>query len=213
MSSVIEFISSVNKIAVLAFVAVLGFLVYEMKRMSDEKKKREKPIVPTLDLQKPGVQQNHNFTPLPKAPEKERSYTGVLVIGFVAFLTLIGVVAYLITSQIQAKKSTPVAPVVTEISSAGLRLYSSDWKEFTDLKALKPVPGEKIFIGIQTIQEADIDRARIKVNEKDWKINDITTSFNPDLKVYYKEYVVATGEAMLKISAQLHSASDGWLGD
>ena len=73
--------------------------------------------------------------------------------------------------------------------------------------------GKKIIIGIQTIVEADIDRARIKINTKDWQISDITTLFNPQLKVYYREYIVATGTAQLKIDAQLHSASDGWLGE
>jgi hypothetical protein len=37
--------------------------------------------------------------------------------------------------------------------------------------------------------------------------------YNAEKKMYYKEYVVATGESRLKIDAQLHSATDGWLGD
>lgn len=213
MTSVLEFVGSVNKIAIIAFIAVLGFLVYEAKRMIDDKKRHEKPTVPTLELVAAQKQPVQNFTPLPKVEKKEHSYGGLIAIGVVAFLILIGVAVYFITSQIRAKKSTPVAPIVTEISSAGLRIYSLDWKEYTDLKTKRPMPGEKVYIGIQTIQEADIDRARIKVNERDWQISDITTSFNPDLKVYYKEYEIATGTAMLKIAAQLHSASDGWLGD
>ena len=71
----------------------------------------------------------------------------------------------------------------------------------------------KVYVGIQTIDEADIDRARIKINEKDWNVAHITSQFNKDKKVYYREYTIASGESKLKIDAQLHSETDGWLGD
>ncbi len=213
MTSFIEFIVSVNKIALLAFFAVLGFLVYEVKRMRDEKRKHEKPSVPVLDLTKKSEVQKISYTPLPQTPKKESSITGVIIIGIIAFLIVVGLGIYLVRSQVNEKKSMPTAPIITEISSAGLRIYDKEWNEYSDLNVKRPQPGELVYIGIQTIQEADIDRARIKINEKDWKINDITTSFNDERQVYYKEYVIATGTALLQISAQLHSASDGWLGD
>jgi heme/copper-type cytochrome/quinol oxidase subunit 2 len=213
MSSFIEFIVSVNKIALVAFVAVLGFLVYEVKRMRDEKRKHEQPTVPVLDLKKNPEPQKATYTPLPTFPKKESAFSPLLIVGILSFIIVIGVAIYFVRSQMNERKSTPIAPIITEISSAGLRIYDKSWNEYTDFKVKRPQDGEIVYIGIQTIQEADIDRARIKINEKDWKINDITTSFNPERQVYYREYMIATGTALLQISAQLHSASDGWLGD
>lgn len=213
MTSFVEFIVSVNKIALVAFIAVLGFLIYEVKRMKDEKRKHEKPTVPVLDLATNATPPKQSYTPLPLPPKKEGTPAGIFIIGALAFFIVIGVVIYIVQSKVTEKKSTPVAPIITEISSAGLRMYDKNWNEYSDLKTKRPTPGELVYIGIQTIQEADIDRARIKINEKDWKINDITTSFNEQHQVYYKEYIIATGTALLQISAQLHSASDGWLGD
>lgn len=213
MSSFVEFIVSVNKIALLAFIAVLGFLIYEGKRLHDEKKKHEKPTIPTLDLKKNIEPPKASYTPLPQLTKKEKSFPLLAVVGVISFVIIIGVSIYLVRSQATAKKSIPIAPIITEVSSAGLRIYDRNWNEYKDFKERRPKDGEIVYIGIQTIVEADIDRARIKINEKDWKINDITTSFNEDHKVYYKEYIIATGTALLQISAQLHSASDGWLGD
>jgi len=39
MEGFIDFIVSINKIALFAFIVVLGFLVYEVKKMIDERKK------------------------------------------------------------------------------------------------------------------------------------------------------------------------------
>lgn len=220
MDGLIEFVLSINKIALLAFFAVLGFLIFEVKKMNDEKKKKEKPVIPQFnDAIIKGPVEQMTSTPLPqkllvKKAGNENSTIFMIGIGVV---TLVGVIFILIiTYKTNLKKqqiaSTPV-PIIREITSAGLKVYNMKWEDIELKKNDKAQPGEKLYIGIQTIVEADIDRARIKVNAKDWQISDITTLFNSQLKVYYKEYIVATGTAQLKIDAQLHSASDGWLGE
>jgi len=220
MESVINFVVSINKIALLAFFSVLGFIVYEIKKTLDDKKKKEKPIVPQFN-DKMQVQplSTINSTPLTSITALHTAEKGgnpflMIIIGVVSFI-LVGVLsffAYRINLEKQKVASTSV-PIVREISSAGLKVYDTQWVEIESKKNNKAKFGEKLYVGIQTIIEADIDRARIKINTKDWQISDITTLFNPTLKVYYKEYIVATGTAQLKIDAQLHSASDGWLGD
>lgn len=219
MSGFFDFIVSINKIALLAFLVVFGFLIYEIKKMIDEKKKKEKPVVPQFnDKTQVQPQASANNTPLPplialKKNEKMGSPLLMIIIGVVS---LIGVVILIIVSYnttIAKNKSAASIPIVREIQSAGLQVYDANWVDVESKKSNRATPGEKLYIGIQTIVEADIDRARIKVNSTDWQISDITTLFNPRLKVYYKEYIVATGTAQLKIDAQLHSASDGWLGD
>lgn len=217
MDGFIDFVVSINKVALVAFFAVLAFLIFEIKKMVDEKRKKEKPVVPQFNdkmQQKPAAV---NSTPLPaliplKKDEKGGNPLLMIAIGVIS---LIGVTILMVTSYTTSvkKQRTAAIPIVREIQSAGLRVYDANWMQIENKKNEKAKPGEKLYIGLQTIVESDIDRARIKVNSNDWQISDITTLFNPKLKVYYREYIVATGTAQLKIDAQLHSASDGWLSD
>jgi len=221
MGSFVDFITSINKIALLAFMAVFGFLVFEVRKMFDDKKKNEKPVVPRFDdtIIVPPQNSVVNNTPLkPLIPVKkaEKGITVFLMIG-IGIIALIGFAVLLVISTITNLKKQKVAatsvPIVREITSAGLKMFNKNWLDISEKKDSKALPGDKLYIGIQTIEEADIDRARIKINSSTWQISDITTLFNPVLKVYYREYTVATGTAQLTIDAQLHSASDGWLGD
>lgn len=220
MDGFVDFFLSINKIALFAFFVVLGFLIYEIKKIIDDKKKLERPTIPqfndTITTQPATFAHS---TPLPPLPKKEKqpianNYFLMIVLGV---LSLIGVIILMIvtfnTDRKKKQLATTPIPIVREIQSAGLKIYDSTWREIDAENKLKAVPGASIFIGIKTIVEADIDRARIKINSDEWQIADITTLFNQQHKVYYKEYTVATGTAQLKIEAQLHSASDGWLGD
>ncbi len=220
MDGLIEFVVSINKIALLAFFAVFCFLIYEVKKITDDIRKKQKPVVPvfnnTAQIQSPVAAHSTPLPPLKPVVKNEKDGSPFLMI-IIAVMALIGVsvlifVSYTVNKQKQKVAATSV-PIIREVSSAGLKVYDNKWGEIGSDKKNSAKPGEKIYIGIQTIVEADIDRARIRVNTKDWQIADITTLFNPQLKVYYKEYLVATGTAQLKIDAQLHSASDGWLGD
>lgn len=219
MGGIIDFVVSINKIALLAFFAVSGFLVYEVKKMIDEKKRKEKPIVPQFNEKMviAPFEVAHNAPLNSLHPDKKIDKGGrPLLMIIIGVVSLAGVVVLIIisyrTNQLQKVAITSV-PIVREIQSAGLKVYNPSWVEIDDKKGTIAKPGDKLYIGIQTIVEADIDRARIKINARDFQISDITTLFNPQLKVYYREYIVATGTAQLKIDAQLHSASDGWLGD
>ena len=220
MDGIIDFFVSINKIALLAFFAVLGFLIYEVKKMLNEKKKKAKPVVPQFnDKMQTQPLAVATSTPLPSSLSVQKNKQGgsslpIIIIGIVSIIGIVVLVTVLYNTNLQKQKvaSTSV-PIVREIQSTGLKVYDINWIEIESKKNTRANFGEKLYIGIQTIVEADIDRARIKINSRDWQISDITTLFNPKLKVYYREYIVATGTAQLKIDAQLHSASDGWLGD
>ena len=219
MGGFIDFILSINKIAIVAFCAVFGFLIYEVKKMIDDQKKKEKPVVPQFDDKiqiKPLVVANS--TPLPSSASLKKSERGgnpllLIIIGIVSLGCVVGLIVIYYNINVKKLKVASSVPIIREITSAGLKVYDSNWKEIANDTSEKAKPGEKLYIGIQTIVEADIDRARIRVNTLDWRISDITTLFNTQRKVYYKEYTIATGTAQLKIEAQLHSGSDGWLGD
>ena len=66
MIGIIDFVVSINKIALIAFFTVLAFLIFEIKKMAEEKKKKEKPVVPQfigdITIQSSPVA---NSTPLP----------------------------------------------------------------------------------------------------------------------------------------------------
>ncbi len=220
MIGIIDFVVSINKIALIAFFTVLAFLIFEIKKMAEEKKKKEKPVVPQfigdITIQSSPVA---NSTPLPPPliinyKKSEKTPIFLIMIGSISLLIILILtgISYSINQKKKKIASTPI-PIVREIQSAGLKIYNGKWKEVKGEGSDQAAPGEKLYVGIKTIDEVDIDRARIKINAKDWQIADITTLFNPQLKVYYREYVVATGTGQLKIEAQLHSASDGWMGD
>ncbi|PIY68507.1 hypothetical protein COY90_05550 [Candidatus Roizmanbacteria bacterium CG_4_10_14_0_8_um_filter_39_9] len=223
MGSIIEFFASVNKISLVAFVGVLGFLIYEVILLRKEQQKKQQPIIPHFDTQtvvnKETVRQQVTSVvqPIPvakafKSPSKPPVL--VVVILIVMILFFLGYSIYFLMNKgSQPAPSEPTQPVVTEIKSPGLKIYDTAWMELKEADLLKSVPGTKVFIGLRTIDVPDIDRARIKINQTNWNITDITTLFNKEKKVYYKEYQVATGASRLKIDAQLHSSIDGWLGE
>lgn len=223
MGSIIEFFASVNKISLIAFIGVLGFLIYEVVLLRKEQQKKQQPIIPHFDTQtvvnKETVRQQSASVvqPIPVAKAfKPSSKPPVLVMAILIIMILffLGYSIYsVINKRNQPTTSEPTQAVVTEIKSPGLKIYDTSWMELKEADLLKSVPGTKVFIGLRTIEVPDIDRARIKINQTNWNIADITTLFNQEKKLYYKEYQIATGESRLKIDAQLHSSVDGWLGD
>jgi len=220
MDDFISFFLSINKIALVSFLVVLVFLIYELYLLRKEKQKKEKPSVPQFSPLSGAVQKPPDV--VVQQPAALKKYTVndkpkiLIALGILTVIAVAVVSFIIISTQIREKKTvTQSLPVIQEVSSAGLKVYDKQWNEVGDgaLKQGRVKAGDAVYVAIKTIDEADIDRARIKVNETDWGIPDITTAFNPKLKVYYKEYTIATGMAELKIDAQLHSASDGWLGD
>lgn len=222
MGSILDFIASVNKISLVAFVGVLGFLVYEVNLLRQEQLKKKKPTIPQFNtntvIDKTVLQKQAAVVTAPvKKAEARKTGTSPLLIAIliVMIIAFLGISAYLLLNRPATPEATQTpTPIIREISSSGIRVYDLQWNEIPEANyhtALKP--GTQCYIGIQTVAEADIDRARIKVNQKDWAVQDITMQFNKAKNVYYKEYTVATGDATLKIDAQLHSSTDGWLGD
>ncbi|MBI4973883.1 hypothetical protein HZC27_04710 [Candidatus Roizmanbacteria bacterium] len=224
MGGIIDFLLSVNKISLVAFLGVLGFLIYEIILLRNERIKKQKPVLPQFNatsIVNTAVmqQQAAAAVELPKkADQVKQTKISPLLIAILILTALffIGFTLYMVLSSAPSKKTDSNAPkiVIQEVSSPGLKIFTNSWVEVNETDSGRVLkPGVKLYIGIQTIDEADIDRARIKVNEKDWNVAHITSQFNKDKKVYYREYTVASGESKLKIDAQLHSETDGWLGD
>ena len=224
MGGIIDFLLSVNKISLVAFLGVLGFLVYQISLLRNERLKKQKPVLPQFNatsIVNTAVmqQQAAAVVELPKKVEqvKQTKISPLLIaILILTALFFIGFILYMVFSNTSNKKVESNTPkiVIQEISSPGLKVFTNAWIEINENETGKIFKsGMKVYVGIQTIDEADIDRARIKINEKDWNVAHITSQFNKDKKVYYREYTIASGESKLKIDAQLHSETDGWLGD
>jgi len=219
MDGIVEFIGSVNKISLIAFIGVFGLLVYEILLLLRERKNKVKPVIPHFNAQDvaSAAPIKTAVSVLPRqtnVPAKKNSHLVLILLLIGMLVVLLGSFIYMFFLK-KAEKPAPVDQkiVIQEISSPGLKVYLFDWTEVTEKNASKIKPGATLFIGIHTIEEADIDKARIRVNEQNWAIKHITSAYKSEKKVYYIEHTVASGEAQLKIDAQLHSRSDGWLGD
>lgn len=205
-------LSSVSKISLLAFIGISFFLGYEIYLFRKEQQKKSKPNLPEFS--------NVAATPLAQTviikEKKKMSLTKAdnrllifLIILFVIFglITGIGLVDF-------RSKNSAEKPVVQERStimpSKGIRLYDEQFRPINDSSVSANMT---VIIGVETIKETDIDRARVRVNKSFWDSGDITTNFNKEKAVYYQSFFVASGESRLKIEAQLHSAKDGWLGE
>lgn len=223
MDDVLSFLMSVNKISLVAFIGVLGFLVYEISLIRKERLKKQKPTIPqfntstVVDTKVLQKQAATLVTPKKIAAAKQTKTSPILIIVLIlAIVFFLGFSGYMVFMNKQDKATEAGVPkiIVNEIQSPGLKVFDTNWNEITDTGSSTLLKsGGQVYIGIQTVDEADIDRARIRVNKGDWNITDITEKFNAGKKMYYINYNVASGSSQLRIDAQLHSATDGWLGD
>jgi hypothetical protein len=222
MEEVINFFSSINKISLLSFfvtLILLGYQIYLFKKEITRKKNK---------INLPDFKDNFYFEKekkqiflIEKKDEKKISsfsfFFGNKFIVFILFLIYFFIFIFTMTKN-KTPNELPVNSSLTNeerkiILTGKIKIYNEKWQELNDeeLKNLKP--GEKIFIGIEKVGFSDIDMARIKVNQGAWDEESITQNFNPEKNVFYKEYQVATADSFLKIEAQLHSSTEGWLGE
>lgn len=137
----------------------------------------------------------------------------VLLITLVFFIILGGFLIYDFLNKKTEENKLISIPKIDYIASSGIKVYNEDWIELSDEEISSLIPGKKIFIGLEKANLADIDKARIRVNRKFWLPEDVVENYNENKKVFYKEYIIATDESILRIEGQLHSKIDGWLGD
>jgi len=206
--TLINILSSVNRISILAFFAIFAFLIYEIILF-----RKQRPKIPKFDGKSlPSLDQSQNIVVEEKKTDLKPNMKP-LVISFL-LMVIFGVVFLLTYSNINKAKIENNNNPFNFVTSKGIKIYDQSWQELkNNLEANKLKAGDRIFIGLETINEADIDRARIRVNEDQWQTEQITTNFNKEKQLFYKEFFIGSGESRLKIEAQLHSINDGWLGE
>ncbi|MBI3366041.1 hypothetical protein HY041_00230 [Candidatus Roizmanbacteria bacterium] len=214
-----EFLVSLNKVSLIALFIIIGFLSYQIYLLKKETgSKKKKLVIPDF--------KTTNSTPFPQTmhmvvtEEKKifsKSSKTPLIFGLILFFIfgLVFIFGLLKSkSELQATdKNLVVTPVLNFVASKGIKIYNQSWVEFSDESLRKIKQGQHIIAAVATIKDSDIDMARIRVNKNIWNQDDITTAFKKEINVFFKEYIISTGESFLKVEAQIHSKTDGWLGD
>ncbi len=218
MEDLFKFLASINKIRILAFLITMGFLVYELRLMRQEKKTKMKPNIPQFNVndragenkfQSVAVVDHTKAIDLTSQSQRWLFIILFLMAVFFAAVTIIGFIA----RTGETDKKPPVTVIYHEVASGGVKLYMPSWAEIKKDQMNMIQPGSEIIIGVESIPDADVDRARIKVNGGPWSPEHVTVKYDKQRDVYYKTYQVASNTAQLTIEAQLHSVKDGWLGD
>ena len=213
----LDFIISINKISLIAFIATLGFIGYELFLFSKEKRKQSRPVIPNFN-EKLVIQNSPNSpnvlvnTQTEKIVKTNPIILIVLLVLLLVFGTL-SIVGFLTVKNNAAKNImiTPT-PLITYKRANGIKIFDQDFTVLGDSVLSRLEGNKKIIIGIDKIVEVDIDKARIRVNKDIWEQKGITDKFDTKHNMFYIEYITATNSGELKIDAQLHSKTDGWLG-
>ncbi len=213
------FLVSLNKVSLVALFVIIGFLSYQIYLLKKETgNKKKKLIIPDF--------KTTNSTPFPQSmqavvPEEKKAFSksskNPLIIGVILFFIFGLIFTFGLLNSRSGSKATDqdltITPVLNFVASKGIKIYNQNWTEFSDESLRKIKPGQHIIVGIETIRDSDIDMARIRVNKNIWNQDDITIAFKKEVNVFFKEYIISTGESFLKVEARLHSKTDGWLGD
>lgn len=217
---IISILSSLNKISLIAFIITSAFLSYQVYLIKQElSKKRDKPLIPDFNdktVFKRQIEQTVFLKQKPKLFLKEKnSIYFTFLISFLIIFLVIFALSGIANLMVQKKTVNIIqpTPIVNFVASRGIRVYNDNWVELTEQQLQNLNNNQKLFLGIETIKDVDIDMARIRVNETVWKGENVTNKFNKEKNVFYKDYTVGSQSAFLKIDVQLHSKSEGWLGE
>jgi hypothetical protein len=218
----IDFLISINKISLIIFFLTLVILIYEYRLLKLESKKEKIPKIPQFnDAYASSFKKNENVVLVENRQERYKSHSTkffivlIIITLFFALASLVGFVFQGKTSNSTISNQLAITPLVEEkiVSSEGILIFDENFNLLKDEDLNKLEPQKKIIVGIKTLEGAEIDKARIRINRNIWRLEDETKKFENKNKVFYIEYEPASEESRLKIEAQLHSIKDGWLGE
>ena len=214
---IINILGSLNKISLVAFLFTFIFLTYQFFLLKKEVgNKKNKPIIPDFNENMTTFSHETKVLAVKKNTSYKKSSKTTIIISI--FLLLIFGTVFLLgiinskTLLNQEEKVISPTPIINLVASKGIKIYNQNWVELTNKELLGLQPGKTIIIGIESIKNTDVDKARIRINKKSWDETDMAVKFNTDKNIFYREYNISSQEARLNIEAQLHSQADGWLG-
>ena len=177
-----EIFSSVNKMSLLAFVIAIGFLVYEVRVLLKSKVKKEKLIIPSFDPSIGAQKSNLKTDKIIEPPKSAKSKPNQHIIISAILVIMVIFFGFISFSSMMNSSKTPSENQISlqEVQSSGIKIYDAQWHEITGEATNALAPGSTIYVGIATVKGSDIDEARIKINQKDWSVSDITSAYNKD---------------------------------
>lgn len=214
---VLAFISSINKISLIAFFITGALVIYELYIFKQEINiGKNEPKVPNFKERLRPINSSTKLINEKNQLQIKKNNLMPLLISSIVFICL-GIILFFSFMNFQSKRRQKIevipTPIINFVASSGIKIYNNNWIELNDSHLKELAPGKMIYIGIETVSDENINKARIKVNKKHWDETDITIKFNKEKNVFYREYLISTNEAFLKIEGQLHSKVDGWLGE
>jgi hypothetical protein len=207
-------LSYLNKLSLLAFIVTLFALSYQLYLLKKENKvKKSDPLIPKFKEEITTEIPNYTkINPALLVSSKDNKNKWLyFAIFFSSFLVL--VIFLLIIKKSEQKPITDSSQLVRYVTSTGIKVYNNNWIELKDSEIKKLKPGDKIVIGIETIKDSRIDKARIRINRSQWFSDDVTDKFNQTKNIFYRDYVIASDDSTLKIEAELHSKTNNWLSE
>ncbi len=216
MDAIIQILSSVNVITLIAFVLTFIFIIIEFRFIVKGKAKKNTPQIPQFDPNLP------TGFGIPTPPQKDlkqevdedrklRIHKLILPI-LIVLMIIFGAITFMDLFFSQSGKSNGTV-AVQEVKSSGIKIFTKDWKEIPGNSTEELKSGDIIYVAIGSVLGSGIDMARIKINETDWKDEHTTKLYDGKLNVYYRDYTIKPEDSALDIEAQLHSRNSGWLSD
>lgn len=205
----------INKFSLFAFVVtglVLGYQIYQLKK--DAGKKNDHPEIP--DFSEKHTIPSLNYTKLDTSPtpvvKQAPNMNLFFLIGATVVVMLILFVALALRNNSSSNQTTDT-PLIKFVASKGIKIYDEKWTELNDQAIAKLTEGGVVLVAIDKTTDPNIDRARIRINKSSWTEEDEKLEFDATKNMYYRNHTMATEAAFLKVEAQLHSKTDGWLGE
>lgn len=205
----------INKFSLIAFIVTLGVLVYQVYQLKkDSKSHNETPVIP--DFNENAKVPSLNYSPINTKVETEKS-TGLNINLVVLIVITVGIILFLFFSIFmktnnKTEVQTPDEPLIKLAASKGIKIHNSKWLELDEAKIAALKSGDEVIVSIDKTTDANIDRARIRFNKTAWTPEDEDVAFDKNKNIFYKQFTIASDTAYLKVEAQLHHKTDGWLG-
>jgi len=215
----LDFIISINKISLVAFIGTLGFIVYEFLLLKREKDSQSRPNIPNfnenLASKNPLIIQDFMANRQMEKIVKTNPFILIALLVLLFIFGLLSIIGFLSVKNNSFNSNTLVSPSprIVYQKAQGIKIYDKNFNLLNDNDLTQMKKNSTIIIGIDKISGTDIDKARIRVNKNLWEQKDLTEKFDTRQNMFYIEYITASDEGKLEIEAQLHSKTDGWLGN
>ncbi len=218
----IDFLLSLNKISLLFFLFTLSALIYEYYLFKKEKFKNKLPQIPQFEekyVNKKGdnssiimIQSKENVKI--KTPSNNKIIISLVITSFIAIILIANFFIEFSNLKKQDNNlNSSKKTIIQTIESPGVFIYNKNFELLNEDKLKEISQGAEIIVGIKTVSDPTIDKARIRINKDYWSLNDEINQFDEKRQIYYRSYQISSNESKLKIEAQLHSTVDGWLGE